>query len=283
MNAPEHRPRRRPVIGCVSFLNATPLIDSLDDQGDVEVRYDVPSGLLDDLLAGEVDLALCPVIDYQRSPRPLVVVPVGGIGCDGPTFTVRLFSRVPPNEIAQVHADTDSHTSVTLMRLILRERFHHDVDVVDYSPAHLESPSENWPETLLLIGDKVVTRQPSDRAFPHQLDLGEAWAELTGLPFVFAVWMAHVDRDLGETPALLERTRRVNAARIDQIVAAHADRAGWPHDLAANYLGNLLKYEIGPRQLQAMQRFWALAGEHDLINPVRPLRLHPPSASAAVS
>lgn len=279
----EHRQHDRPVLGCVSFLNARPLIDTLDTRDDIIVRFDVPSGLLDDLNDREVDLALCPVIDYQRSAEPLTVVPVGGIGCDGPTFTVRLFSRVPINQIAQVHADTDSHTSVALMRVILREQYRHAVDVVPHAPAHLEAPLDEWPETLLLIGDKVVTRQPSASVFPHQLDLGEAWHEMTGLPFVFAVWMTHSDAQLGDLPALMDQTRQTNAGRIDQIVAAHADRAGWPHDLAMNYLGHLLKYRIGPRELEAMQRFWQLAGKYDLIDHVRPLRLYPPAKPTAVS
>ena len=273
----------KPVIGCVSFLNARPLIDTLDARDDLAVRFDVPSGLLDDLVAGEVDIALCPVIDYQRAARPLTVVPVGGIGCDGPTLTVRLFSRVPIEHVAQVHADTDSHTSVALMQVILRERYRLPVDVVDHAPARLEAPPECWPEALLLIGDKVVTRQPPEAMFPHQLDLGEAWREMTGLPFVFAVWMAEADTPLGRLPEVLDAARRRNADRIDTIVDTQAARAGWPRDLAAEYLGRLLRYPIGPRELKAMQHFWDLAGKHMLIESVRPLRLYPLSTPLTVS
>ena len=67
-------------VGCVSYLNAKPLIHGMEEAADAaraRARYDVPSRLLDDLLSGAVDVALCPVIDYFRSPRPLVVVPSG--------------------------------------------------------------------------------------------------------------------------------------------------------------------------------------------------------------
>jgi chorismate dehydratase len=281
--ADRDHPTRKPVIGCVSFLNARPLIDTLDTRNDLSVRFDVPSGLLEDLNAGEVDIALCPVIDYQRSAQPLAVVPVGGIGCDGPTFTVRLFSRIPFNQVAQIHADTDSHTSVALMQVVLRQTYQHTVDVVDHAPAHLEAPVRDWPEALLLIGDKVVTRQPPERLYPHQLDLGQAWKDLTGLPFVFAAWMTHPRAELGGLPGVLDEARKRNAGRIDAIVAAHAASAGWPADLAADYLGRLLKYDIGPPQLEAMQRFWQMAGECELIETVRPLSLYPPSRPTAVS
>ena len=278
----EHR-TRKPVIGCVSFLNARPLIDTLDTRDDLSVRFDVPSALLEDLNTGEVDIALCPVIDYQRSAEALAIVPVGGIGCDGHTFTVRLFSRIPFDQVAQIHADTDSHTSVALMQVVLRHAYQQIVDVVDHAPAHLEAPTRDWPEALLLIGDKVVTRQPPETLYPHQLDLGQAWKDLTGLPFVFAAWMTHARTELGGLPGVLDEARQRNAKRIDAIVAAHAGRTGWPADLAADYLGDLLKYEIGPRQLEAMQRFWQMTGECGLIDSVRPLNLYPPSQPTTVS
>src|SRR5688572_12720402 len=105
---PRMRPGAKSRIGCVSFLNSKPLIDGPEGDDALDVRFDVPSRLLDDLLSREVDIALCPVVDYQTSPVALSVVPVGGVGCDGPTLTVRLFSRRPLDRISLIHADTDS-------------------------------------------------------------------------------------------------------------------------------------------------------------------------------
>jgi len=267
----------RPVtrIGCVSFLNARPLIDGLDGHEAMAIRYDVPSALLDDLLAGAVDIALCPVIDYQLSPAPLTIVPVGGIGCDGETLTVRLFSRVPLEDIDRVHVDTDSHTSIVLMQVVLADRFGVRPEVVRRTGEADEA------QALLLIGDKVVTDAPADEAYPHQLDLGEAWKRATGLPFVFAVWMARRDEPLGAAPALLERAQRENASRIDAIVEAWAPRRGWPSELARRYLGELLKYRVGRRELMAMERFFERAAALGLIDAARPLALYDEDAVGA--
>ncbi len=262
-------------IGCVSFLNARPLVDGLDDRDDVALRYDVPSRLLSDLESGRVDIALCPVIDYQLSRVPLAIVPVGGIGCDGPTLTVRLFSRVPFDRVRRLAADTDSHTSVTLARVVMRRRFGVDVQVDQLDARALGADPRRWPDTLLLIGDKVVTAAPPADAFAHSLDLGQAWGELTGLPFVFAVWMARRDVDLGDTAALLDRQRARNADRIDAIARVHGEALGWPIASAQAYLGRLLRYDIGPRQLDAMRLFWSEAREVGLLNAVRPVDLHP--------
>src|SRR5689334_23123652 len=80
-------------LGCVSFLNAKPLIYGLENEPALPLSLDVPSRLIEGLHDNRYDIALLPVIDYQRLDG-LVVVPSGGIGCDGPTLTVRIFSTV---------------------------------------------------------------------------------------------------------------------------------------------------------------------------------------------
>ena len=82
-------------VGCVSYLNTVPLIEGLERCEGVELVRAVPSRLGAMLEAGEVDVALASLIDAARSRIPLAALPVGMIGCDGPTMTVRLFSNVP--------------------------------------------------------------------------------------------------------------------------------------------------------------------------------------------
>jgi len=143
-------------------LNAKPLIEGLEAAApEARIRLAVPSELLGLLERGEVDVALCPVIDYFRSRLPLMIVPSGGIGCDGTTLTVRLFSQAPLEQIGVVHADTDSHTSVALMRVILKRRYGVEPRVIDYDardPADLGGGA--WRQAMLLSGDKVVTGSP---------------------------------------------------------------------------------------------------------------------------
>src|SRR5205085_2085133 len=109
-------------IASVSYLNATPLIYGLDQQLDRELLLDVPAKLIDLVRDGRADVALLPVIDYQRLDN-LCIVPAGGIGCDGETLTVRIFSKTPIDQITTLACDTDSHTSVALARIMLAEHF----------------------------------------------------------------------------------------------------------------------------------------------------------------
>jgi len=270
---------RRPVrLGAVSFVNTLPLIDGLENLADLELHYGVPSTLLDTLLDDEVDLALCSSIDYQRSRTPLVIVPCGLLGCDGPTLTVRLYCTGPIDRVTEVHCDTDSHTSVALLQILLRELHGVAPDLVpfDARPRGSHGPPRDWPPALLLIGDKVVTDSPPATRYPHQLDLGAAWVELTGLPFVFALWLARRNYDpvvVAAAARVLDRQRRYNKERLDLIIERKARPRGWPVALAAAYLKGKLAFEFTDSRRRGLELFFDKACEHGLVDGRRPLEI----------
>ena len=250
-------PQRPLRIGSVSFLNAKPLIYGLEEADELDLQLDIPSRLLDGLLEARFDVALLPVIDYQRMPG-LRLLTSGGIGSDGPTLTVRIFSPVPIEQIATLACDTDSHTSVALARILLAERFGIRPEFVALSSSQADPRSAR-----LLIGDKVVCEEPP--GLPHQLDLGQAWKEETGLPFVFAAWMARDGIELGDLPQRLERAKREGRTQIESLITRHAIPRGWPADIAREYLTERLQYDIRPAHLAAIRLFHQLASKHGLI------------------
>lgn len=232
----------------------------------------------DGLLGPRVDIALVSIIDAAASDVPLCLVPSGMIGCDGQTLTVRLFSRVPFESVTRLHADTDSHTSVALARVILAQRFGVRPTTVAFDarervPVSDVHDSDGWPETLLLIGDKVVTDSPPAIRYPYQLDLGEAWKDWTGLPFAYAVWACRdadrADPRIAAAATVLDRQRRRNAARLDWIVARRASELRWPDDLARAYFGECLRFEVTPSVRTAAQRFIDEAAGEGIVPPTR--------------
>lgn len=260
-------------LGVVSYLNTLPLIDGLEGLADLEMRRAVPSELVDRLVARDVDVALCSSIDYQRSPVPLRIVPVGMLGCRGTTLTVRLFSAVPFASISEVHCDRDSHTSVAMMQVILRERFGATPRIVDFDASE-GSAGAPGRQAMLLIGDKVVNGSPPAVRYPHQLDLGAAWFEWTGKPFVFAVWMARADADparVADLAAILDHQRRHNQERLDGIVLRRSAARGWPDDLAARYLGECLRYDFDAEAAEGLDLFFEKCCAAALIERIRPL------------
>jgi chorismate dehydratase len=251
-------------VASVSYLNSKPLIFGLDRAPGVQLSLEVPARLIQTLHAGQSDVALLPTIDYHRH-QDLTVVPAGGIGCDGPTLTVRIFSKRPLGKTTVLACDTESHTSVALARIIFAELYGIQPEFTDLS----RSPGE----TRLLIGDKVVCEEPA--GFDYQLDLGAAWKEMTGMPFVFAVWVARAGVALGDLPAQLQRAKQGGLAHVDELVARYAVPRGWPPELARQYMTTYLKYDIGDPQIAAIAHFHQLAARHGLIStPVRPLVIH---------
>lgn len=248
-------------IGSVSFINTKPLVYGLENAQDIDLHLAVPSKLLDGLRRRDFDVALLPVIDYQRMDG-VRIIPAGGIASDGPTLTVRLFSQTPIGQMRCLACDDDSHTSVALARIILCERY-------GIQPRF----DPQCREAKLLIGDKVVCEEPA--GYEHQLDLGQAWKEMTGLPFVFAIWMARSDVELGDLPARLEQSKRDGLNHIDQIIERYAAPRGWPMELARQYLTRILQYDITERHLEAIRLFHTLAAKHGLIpHPPRELIMH---------
>lgn len=254
-------------IASVNYLNARPLIHGLERDPGIQLSLEIPSRLIESLRAGASDVALLPVIDFQRL-EGLILVPAGGIGCDGHTLTVRLFSRTPIDRIDTLACDPDSHTSVALARIILAERYQLRPEFVD-----LYHATGRAGEARLLIGDKVICDEPA--GFEHQLDLGHAWKEMTGLPFVFAAWMARDGIDLDHVHRRLERAKQEGLASLPELVQRYAVPRGWPAGVALQYLTVYLKYDIGPTECTAMRRFFELAARHGIIpDPPRELRIH---------
>ena len=271
MSQPDSVPSR---LGAVSYLNTLPLIDGMDRIPGVEVVPDVPAALAGRLESGETDLSLCSVIDHQISSRPLELVPVGQIGCDGETRTVAIFSRRPMDQIEELACDIESHTSVALARILLAERTGILPRVTPFSP-----DSGEVPDSVLLIGDKVSRLAPPSSTHPHRVDLGIAWKEMTGLPFVFAAWFRCGDADdatrarAERLAVLVDHTRRRHATLVPTIARREAAAHGWNVPEAVHYLGTLIRYECTPRSIEAIERFHRLAAQWGVIERQRPLEV----------
>lgn len=284
-------------IAAVRYLNTAPLVEGLDRTHGITLIPTVPSNVVSLLCDSQADVGLASVVDAalaHSTSTPLSLLSCGMIGCEGPTLTVRLYSSVPFSKATTLHADTHSHTSVILAQLLLRQVHQASVKVVSFKAHERGTPNtrlvttsttapvtapattaaESWPETVLLIGDKVVADPPPADRYPHQMDLGEAWHTWTKLPFVYALWMCRTSE--AHTPpirlaeALLDRQRRHNATRLDWIIAARAPEHRWPIDIASNYLTNLLRYEVGPREHEGLARFYQEAARAGLLPEVAP-------------
>ena len=211
-------PARRRVIriGAVGFLNARPLAYGLDRDPGVSLRLDLPSVCARLLHAGEIDLGLVPVIEMLRGPVTYDIVPGLAIACEGAVNSVALFTRVPVAQVRRLALDVSSRSSVGLVRVLCRHHWGIEPEFVDAAP-DLASMLD-VADAALMIGDPALDA-PWQSLGATKIDLGEAWQAFTGLPFVFAAWVARPGVVTPEVIDLLHAASRAGQAAIPAIAA----------------------------------------------------------------
>ena len=170
-----------------------------------------------------MDVALIPSVEFFRSPGHRIVSNAC-VACRGPVLSVKVQFRVPPQQVRRLALDEGSRTSAALSQILLAE-------MCGVRPTLESLPIGCGPETstadaVLLIGDRAITHtQQSDTEVKicEEWDLGEKWCEWTGLPFVFAMWIAREDSTSAELTEILNAARDRGVAHISEI-AAHESR-----------------------------------------------------------
>jgi len=257
-------------IGAVHYLNTKPLIRGLAELApQADIRMDLPSRLADCLANRRVDVALIPAVElFDRSDYS--VVSDACIGCEGPVLSVKLFSRKPLDQIRTLALDEGSRTSIALVQILLAEQF-------GLRP-HLESLpigaslADTETDAVLLIGDRAI-HSPSGK-FEAVWDLGDRWARWTGLPFVFALWVAHRDAPLGSIAASLSAARDRGLAELEQIAEEESASHGLTQPQCHDYLANNLNFRYGKREQEGLALFESLCRKWELLTPTP----HAPSA-----
>lgn len=242
-------------VGAVNYLNTKPLVYRLDRLApQADIVFDLPSRLADRLAAGSLDVALIPSVEFFQNPDYRIVSDAC-IACRGPVLSVKLFSRVAPERIGRLALDEGSRTSAALVRILLRERFGIEPQLQPLPiGAGLESSDA---DAVLLIGDRAM-HSPSGR-YAEVWDLGDAWVQWAGLPFVFAMWTARSDADLNGLETALGEARDLGVAHLPGIAAIEAAPLGLTVPQCVSYLRDNLHFFLGPREHEGLKRFYDLA------------------------
>jgi chorismate dehydratase len=247
-------------VGAVNYLNSKPLVEGLAETAvGIDLVLDYPSRLADDLADGRLDVALVPSIACLQNPDYEVISDACVAAC-GDVLSVKLYCRVPAAKIKTLALDQGSRTSATLVRILLAERYGLHPEL---KPLPLTwSVSESDADGVLMIGDRAI--HPPAEKFVETWDLAGEWLQWTGLPFVFAMWVAHRETDLGGVADALGTARDLGVSRIEAIGRREAPLLGISLDTTIDYLTNNLYYRLGERERLGLNRFYELAVDHGL-------------------
>lgn len=260
-------------LGRIPWINCFPVYGAID-RGIVPAPGELVSGTaaeLNDLLAaGALQVSVVSAVEYARNAGAYHLLPNLAISCDGPVQSVKLFSRVPVGELdgATVLRSAASRTSILLLELLCRHRWQVTprFATARTEPADLEALAGLPHDAVLVIGDAALLL-PATGRYPVEVDLGQAWHEWTGLPFVFAVWAARRDADPTDAALAHERlleSRAWGLAHLDDLAIAAHIATGVPRDTCAGYLSGL-DYALEYRHLAGLTDFFRRLAREGLI------------------
>lgn len=257
-------------VGAVSYLNAKPLVYGLDAHpGQFDVRFDVPAKCAELLHEGKVDLGLIPAIEYQRGDY--AIVPGIAIASHGDVATVAVFTRKPMAQVETLALDLSSRTSVALTRVLCAK---HWKIAPKFTPAepNLEAMLQK-ADAALVIGDPAFEIDPAKHDVT-KVDLGGEWMAMTGLPFVYAMWVGRPGAVSASEVRALQTARDRGVANLAAIARQVSDGDSALEQRALAYLRDNLKFELGEAEQAGLRKFHELAAEISVIPALKPLRFY---------
>ncbi len=259
-------------IGRIPYINCYPVYGAID-RGlvpmDAQLIDGVPTALNALMSRRELDLSVVSAVEYARDAERYLLLPELAISCNGPVQSVMLFSKRPVRELdgARVIVSRSSMTSVALLELLFAhvwraqpEFVPGDAEVVDIARfAHEEHDARLVSgDAALRLHDAAEQDSPWPSLYPYRYDLGAEWKAWTGLPFVFAVWVAQrttpVHASMAAHASLLA-SRDWGLDNLPALAQQAAESSGVGSQRCLDYLSGL-DYRLSYPHLSGLTEFF---------------------------
>jgi chorismate dehydratase len=264
-------------VGRIGYINCYPVYGAIDrgiQPLDGELVTGVPTALNREMAAGTLDVSVISAVEYARDATKYLLLPDLSICSDGPVRSVVLFSKRPASELQgrRVLVSRSSMTSVALLELLFQ-------NVWDAKPAFVPSNAEltdvarfneEEHDARLVIGDAALhlwSRIRNPELYPpseelsqyrYAYDLGAEWKNWTGLPFVFAVWVAQRTTPVAEALAVhanLIASRNWGLEHLETLASQAAIATGVDKGVCLEYLSGL-DYGLSYKHLAGLTEFF---------------------------
>jgi chorismate dehydratase len=291
-------------ISVVEFVNTAPLVWGFTDgplAGKYELLFAVPSQCAEDLRAGRADVGIIPSIEYQRM-EDVVALPGMAIAAKNEVRSLLVISKVPI-ELAQTFAlDTNSRSSVGLARILSRRHWNIEPEFIDMPP----DPNEMLAraDAALVIGDPALRLRLKVDALEAKVppalngksgeggcwycggedeqpvkgvealfvyDIAQQWREMTGLPSVLAIWVAHRGVVTPELVADFQASRDFGLSHIGDIAEGAALKLELPPRELERYLTENIDFSLDDENLAGLRRYYEECARAGLIPRAREL------------
>jgi chorismate dehydratase len=243
-------------ISVISYLNTVPFVYGIQHSGYLEhyqMEFDVPSTCATKLIHNQTDVGIVPVATIPLIPNAEIITDYC-IGAIGPVRTVILASDQPIEDIKKVYLDAHSRTSVKLVKVLDRFYWKQNFEYFPLPENHQFKLAKG--EAAVLIGDKTFGLE---KKFKFIYDLSATWFDFTGLPFVFAVWVANKKLDDDLQYRFIRSLEYGINHRND--AAASVIKTQYPDVDIEDYLLNVISYNLDSSKLEGMNMFLKMINE----------------------
>ncbi len=250
-------------MGRISYINTSPVYYGLDHGMAppwLTLVTDVPAALNHRIIRGDIDISPISSAHYAMNHRDLLLLPDLSISCHGPVMSVLCAAHAPLSELTgkKVLLSKESATAAAFLKMIFALQGVHPEFVTGVVGDAFLVPDS--VDAVLVIGDTALT-QPWHKRFSHCFDLGQIWYEMTGMPFVFAVWVVRQDvaaahpETVTQALNLLKASRKAGYDHLDTVIDAGMKKLDLPRSLVTAYYDRLY-CDLDPVKIQAMKQFF---------------------------
>jgi len=270
-------------LGKISYINASPVYYGLDNgllPDWLTMVPDVPSALNHKIITDQIEISPISAAFYAMNHEKLLLLPDLSISCHGNVLSVICASNYEIDDLDQktVMFSQESASAASFLKMIFSQRqVYPDFKVGPVGDINL-IPS--GVDAVMVIGDTALI-QPWQERYVHCFDLGGIWYEMTGLPFVFAVWVVRESfakkypEQVGEVLALLHASKKQGYAHIDEVISAGTQKLNLSHSLVKRYY-DLLICDLDPLKIKAMKIFFESLYEQKILDTPAKVRFFNP-------
>jgi chorismate dehydratase len=236
----------------VNYLNSKPFEFGLNHSNfdtQLTIKTATPSACAQDFKDGNADIALLPV-GALHDLKDYKIISDYCIGCDGEVRTVCIFSNEKIEDCTRLLLDNHSRTSFLLSRVLMKSYFKLNLP---FSPLAIDQYIHQKGDAVLMIGDKVFEYEND---FKYKYDLGVIWKEWTGMPFVFAVWVAKSDLN----PTIENKLNQAFKFGIDHLPEIIQAESSENLDLYY-YFNHNIQYNLDDEKKQGLAYFLEMADQ----------------------
>lgn len=274
-------------IGKLTYLNNLPIYyHFLNHHSYLAHKHRIIEGtpcfLNQGIRKGEIDLSVVSSIEYARNFDDYLIFPDLSISSQGPVESVLLFSRVTLEELHQrpLLISSDSETSVALIKIIFSQ---YGVEPLYMRGRVPESEQESFGfnnefAAMLVIGDMALQLR-RQCPYPYVYDLGEEWQKITGLPFVFALWIVRQEAFIRDPELVFEvyhaliESRNYSLGHLEEVIAYARKPASLSPSDCLHYFKNL-RFELSSSYQKGLKMYFDfLFKQGEIPCPVRILKL----------